>query len=353
MPSAALQKYDFETGVFRPPSEGGSFSLLVRFTRNCPWNRCEFCAMYKTETFELRSVAEIKQDIDAMAAMCNDLKALSAKSGRSDTVSHEGAVALLSRHPELNHHQGFAMVYHWLISGAKTAFIQDANSLIMPPDQLIEVLRHLRQTFPSLTRVTSYGRSKTLAQRKPEELIAIREAGLDRLHVGLETGDDTLLQRMKKGVTAQGHIEGGRKAMAAGFQLSEYWMPGLGGKELSEAHALHTAETLNAINPHYIRSRPFNPLPGTSLESAVAEGHMQLLTPREQLLELQQMIEALTVTSRVCFDHAANYWTDRRGDLLFTHGYEGYKFPEDKPKVLARIAEGLQSDLRHPTFLSL
>ncbi len=355
MPSAAIQKYDFETGVFRPPSEGGSFSLLVRFTRNCPWNRCEFCAMYKTEKFELRGLEEIKQDIDAMAAMCQDLRALSGQSGRGRNggVSHEGAVALLGRHPELNYHQGFAMVYHWLISGGKTAFIQDANSLIMPPDQLIEALRHLRRTFPSLSRVTSYGRSKTLAQRKPEELLAIREAGLDRLHVGLETGDDELLRRMKKGVTAQGHIEGGRKAMAAGFQLSEYWMPGLGGKQFSQAHALHTAQTLNAINPNYIRSRPFNPLPGTSLEAAVAEGRLQTLTPREQLLELQQMIEALEVTSRVCFDHAANYWTDRRGDLLFTHDYEGYQFPAEKPKVLARIAEGLLNDIRHPTFLSL
>ncbi len=353
MPSLSTRKYDFETGVYRPPSEGGSYSLLVRFTRNCPWNRCEFCAMYKTEKFELRPLEEIKGDIDAIAALCNDLRELSRKNGQGGTVTHEAAVALIGRYPELNNHHGFAMVYHWLMSGGKTAFIQDANSLIMPPDQLIEALRHLRATFPSLTRVTSYARSKTLAQRRPEELAAIREAGMDRLHVGLETGDDTLLKRMKKGVTAQGHIEGGQKAMAAGFQLSEYWMPGLGGKEFSEAHALNTARTLSAINPHYIRSRPFNPLPGTSLETAVAEGSLQMLTPREQLLELQQMIEALTVTSRVCFDHAANYWTDRRGDLLFTHGYEGYKFPEEKPKVLARIAEGLQSDLRRPAFLNL
>jgi radical SAM superfamily enzyme YgiQ (UPF0313 family) len=353
MPSPAIQRYDFETGVFRPPSEGGSYSLLVRFTRNCPWNRCEFCAMYKTEKFELRSVDEIKKDIDAMAAMCNDLRELSFKSGRGGTVGHAAAVALLGRYPQLNEHHGFAMVYHWLLSGGKTAFIQDANSLIMPPDQLIEVLRYLRTTFPTLTRVTSYARSKTLAQRTPDELRAIREAGLDRLHVGLETGDDTLLQRMKKGVTAAGHIEGGRKAMAAGFQLSEYWMPGLGGKELSEAHAVNTAETLNAINPHYIRSRPFNPLPGTSLETAVAEGRLQVLTPREQLLELKQMIEALTVTSRVCFDHAANYWTDRRGELVFTHAYEGYQFPEEKPGVLERIAEGLANDIRPPTFLNL
>jgi len=112
-------------------------------------------------------------------------------------------VALIRRYPELNVHQGFAMVYHWLLSGAKTAFVQDANSLIMPTDRLVEVLRYLRTTFPSIVRVTSYARSKTLAQKKPDELLAIRQAGLDRLHVGLETGDDELLQKVKKGVTAE------------------------------------------------------------------------------------------------------------------------------------------------------
>lgn len=353
MRSQTAQRYDFETGVFRPPSEGGSYSLLVRFTRNCPWNRCDFCAMYKAEKFELRPVAEIKQDIDAIAALCNDLKALSWKNGQAGAVTHEAAVALIGRYPELNEHHGFAMVYHWLLSGAKTAFVQDANSLIMPTDQLVEALSHLRSTFPSIVRVTTYARSKTLAQKKHEELVAIHQAGLDRLHVGLETGDDALLKKVKKGVTAEGHINGGRKAMAAGFQLSEYWMPGLGGRALWEEHALHTAQVLNAINPHYIRSRPFNTLPGTPMQAAADEGQFEMLTPREQLLELQRMIETLEVTSRVCFDHAGNYWTDRRGDLLFTHSYEGYKFPEEKHRVLDRIAEGLLTDIQRPTFLSL
>jgi radical SAM superfamily enzyme YgiQ (UPF0313 family) len=351
MPSPATPQYDFETGVYRPPSEGGSFSLLVRFTRNCPWNRCEFCAMYKTERFQLRSVDEIKRDIDAISALCDDLRQLSGKNGGG--VTRKAAAALIERYPELNYHHGFAMVYHWLISGAATAFIQDANSLIMRPAQLVEALRYLRAAFPSLTRVTSYARSKTLAQRKPEELQAIREAGLDRLHVGLESGDDAVLERMKKGVTAAEQIEGGRKAVAAGFQLSEYWMPGLGGQQLWREHALHTAEVLNAINPHYIRSRPFHTLPATPLQEAVDENRFQLLAPREQLLELRTMIDALTVSSRVCFDHAGNYWTDRHGDLLFTQSYEGYQFPEEKPKVIDRIDEGLATEIPSPNFLYL
>jgi radical SAM superfamily enzyme YgiQ (UPF0313 family) len=344
---SSTDRYAFETGIYRPPSEGGSYSLLVRFTRNCPWNRCDFCAMYKAEKFQVRPLEEIKQDIDAIAALCRDLRQT------PDGVNRDSALALLTRHPELNHHPGFAMVYHWLLSGGRTAFIQDANSLIMPTGQLVEALTHLRATFPSIVRVTSYARSKTLSQKKPEELSAIRDSGLDRLHVGLESGDDDLLKKVKKGVNSEGHIAGGRKAMAAGFQLSEYWMPGLGGRDLWEQHALNTARVINAINPHYIRSRPFYPIPDTPLWTSAQHGDFQMLTPREQLLELKLMVETLEVTSRVCFDHAGNYWTDGRGNLLFTHSYEGYQFPGEKQKVLDRIAQGLQIDQQRPAFLNL
>jgi len=347
MTADTARKYDFDIGIYRPPSEGGSYSLLMRFTRNCPWNRCDFCAMYKTERFELRPVDEIKADIDAVAALCADLKQ------GGTTVTREAAVQLISRYPELNYHQGFTMVYHWLLSGGRTAFIQDANSMIMPTDQLVEALSYLRKTFPSIERVTTYARTKTIGQKKHEELVAIRKAGLDRLHVGVETGDEALLKKVKKGVTPEGHIKGGQKAMAAGFQLSTYWMPGLGGTAMWEDHADNTARVLNAINPHYIRSRPFHILPGTPMEEWAANGELELLSGHGQLTELRRMVTALDVTSRVCFDHAGNYWTDRRGNLLFTHGYEGYKFPEEKQKVLDRIEEGLLADNRQSSLLNL
>ncbi len=353
MPQSAKETYHFETGVYRPPSEGGSYSLLVRFTRNCPWNRCDFCAMYKSEKFEVRPVAEIKQDIDAMAAICNDLKSISTKLGHGGAITQEAAVALISQVPELNYHQGFVMVYNWLLSGAGTVFLQDANSLIMKTDQLVEALRYLRRTFPSIQRVTTYARSKTLMQKSIDELTAIRTAGLDRLHVGLETGDDALLKKVKKGVTSEAHIKGGRKALQAGFQLSEYWMPGLGGRAASADHAINTARVLNAIDPHYIRSRPFYPLPGTAIYAEVQNQTFELLSSQEQLLELQQMIAHLDVTSRVCFDHAGNYWKNKAGELLFSQGYEGYKFPEEKETVLTLIDEGLKAKNRRPTILNL
>ena len=335
-------KYDFETGIYRPPSEGGSSSLLIRVTRNCPWNRCTFCSMYKGQRFQLRSPEEVKGDVDTIAAICKQLKSLSHDLGYGGEINRNVAFALLEREPELNKGYGFPMVYEWLLSGGKTAFLQDANSLILPALKLVDILKHLRKTFPSLNRVTTYARSRTLMQRKLVELTAIRKAGLDRLHVGLETGDDTLLEKINKGVTGRGHIEGGRKAKEAGFQLSEYWMPGLGGREMWENHATNTAKVLNKIDPDYIRSRPFYPSPGSPLFEDCRKGTFQPLSSREQLVELQWFIENLQVTSRVCFDHAGNRWRGQNGGLLLSQSYEGYKFPDEKQRVLQLIHEGIK-----------
>lgn len=297
--------------------------------------------MYKTEKFQLRTLAEIKADIDGMAALVNDLRAESVRLGSGGQISREGVMALLRRCPELGYHDGADMLMQWLLAGGRTAFLQDGNSLIMPVQELIEALGYLKTTFPTINRITTYARAKTVVQRSVDELRAIRAAGLDRLHLGLETGDNALLQRIKKGVTSKGQILGGQKAMAAGFQVSEYWMPGLGGKEMSEQHARNTARVLSAINPHYIRSRPFRPIPQTPILDQLQAGQMTLLSPREQLIELQKMISALEVTSKVCFDHVGNHWRTSRGDLVFSHDYEGYQFPDEKNKVLERIELGL------------
>lgn len=343
MTAEPARKYSFETGVYRPPSEGGSNSLLIRVTRNCPWNRCTFCSMYKQEEFSLRSPQEVNRDIDSMAAICNGLKDLSWKLNYGGEINREVAFAMINKDPELNTSPGFLMIYSWLLSGGKTAFLQDADSLNMKSDRFMDILTHLRKTFPSLNRVTCYARSKTIAQKSAEELKTIHMTGLDRLHVGLETGDKALLKKIKKGVTAEGHIKAGKKAMEAGFQLSEYWMPGLGGKVMWESHARNTARVLNEINPHYIRSRPFYPAPGTPLCQEHDRGEFQPLSPTEQLIELKLMMEELDFTSRVCFDHAGNYWRGRNGRLLFSQSYEGYKFPEQKPVVLKLLEEGIEA----------
>lgn len=346
-----IDRYRFETGVYRPPSEGGSASLLVRFTRNCPWNHCAFCSMYKTEKFQLRTVEEITADIDAMAALAGDMQALSARADVPGRITRDGVLALLEKVPELETHSGFAMLVHWLMAGGKTAFIQDANSLIMKTPDLVAALTRLKAAFPSIARITTYARARTVAQKPAADLEAIRRAGLDRLHLGLETGDDDLLKAIKKGVTAEGQIKAGKKAVAAGFQVSEYWMPGLGGREKSLDHARGTARVLNAIDPHYIRSRPFRAIPGTLLHQRVKAGEVTLLSAWEQLEELKGMIENLEITGKVCFDHAMNHWQRPGGGLLLSHDYEGYQFPEEKTTLLALIEEGLRYDQPAPSLL--
>lgn len=339
-----LSKMSFAVGIYRPPSEGGSSSLLLRVTENCPWNKCTFCEMYKGHPFVYRSAEAIKADIDTVGEMVYEIQEVSRKLGHAGKLNRDVLRALLNVNPYLNENHCFSNVFGWLYSGGKTAFLQDANSMIMRPHEFVDILRHLRKTLDSLTRVTSYTRSKTLAQRKLEELVSIREAGLDRIHVGLETGDDEILELIRKGVTSADQIEGGKKAMAAGFQLSEYWMPDLGGRERWRQHAENTARVLNEINPHYIRSRPFVPRPGTEIYEDYAKGCLHISSAHERLEELKLMIENLDVTSRVCFDHNMNGWTNRTGGLLFSMDYEGYKFPEEKQLVLDLIHEGLSVD---------
>lgn len=339
-----IAKLSFAIGVYRPPSEGGSASLLLRITENCPWNKCSFCEMYKEHPFVYRSVEDIKGDIDTVKKISDEMTAVSEKMGQGGLITREAGMAILRADPSLNNNQNFITVFNWLYSGGKTAFLQDADSMIMRPHELVAVLKYLREKLQTLTRVTSYTRSKTLSHRTPEDLQAIREAGLDRLHVGLETGDDELLAIVHKGVTSAQQIEGGKKAIAAGFQLSEYWMPDLGGRERWRQHAENTARVLTAIKPHYIRSRPFVPRPGTPIFAEYEQGRLHISSPHERLEELRVMIEGLNVASRVCFDHQMNSWSNRLGGLLFHQDYEGYKFPEEKPLVLELIREGLSID---------
>ena len=339
-----LSTYSFEIGAIRPPSEGGSYSLLIRVTRNCPWNRCKFCygTPYNHERFQSRAIEDIKKDIQAAKAISDEIKQVSWQLGYAGQVNNIVGSRIVQRELNLSESHSFVTVFNWLRSGGRTAFLQDADSLIMRTPELVEVIAYLKETFPSLERITSYARAKTIYRKTVEELKSIRTAGLNRLHVGLESGDDQLLKHMDKGVTVEEHIIAGRKAKEAGFELSLYVMPGLGGANWSEQHAKNTARVLNEINPHYIRLRPFVPRPNTPLFDEYQGGKLHITSPYERLRELKSLIEALTVTSRVCFDHMMNAWRKESGELLFTQDYEGYQFPEEKGRVLELIEEGLR-----------
>jgi hypothetical protein len=309
----------FELGPIRPPSE--AFSLLLRLTRNCPWNRCRFCGLYKGQRFELRSVEEIKEDIRTVKHIYDRILALAWKSGMPGQL-REVARMVLSRGPD----QAVYSVALWLYGGGQNAFLQDANTLIMRTHELAEVLRFLKETFPNLSRITSYGRAKTAAKKTLEELIELHEAGLTRLHVGLESGSDTVLKLMDKGVTAEEQITGGRKVVESGISLSEYVLLGLGGRGLWQEHAIETARVLSAIDANFIRLRTLSISPALPMYADVTDGTWVPTTDEEMIAELRLLIEHLDCNSNFVSDHIYNLLQEVEG-----------KLPDDKEKMLSII----------------
>jgi radical SAM superfamily enzyme YgiQ (UPF0313 family) len=229
--------FEIEQGPIRPPSEAQS--LLLRITRNCSWNHCEFCHIYKGEQFSLRTVEEIKKDIDSIYSISSEIKSSSQNKGFGGEITASFASSILNR-PHI-FPEGYRSVIMWLYRGGKNVFLQDANNLIMKTKDMVEILTYLKKAFPSVERVTTYSRAKTVARKSVDELCELRDAGLSRIHIGLESGYDPLLELVKKGVTARELIDAGRKVKEAGISLSEYIMPGLGGKKMWREHAIETA----------------------------------------------------------------------------------------------------------------
>lgn len=317
----------YEIGPIRPPNE--AYSLLVRFTRNCPWGQCAFCYSYKGKRFEKRSVAEIKEDIDIIRAIRDDILALSWKQGFGGAMN-DGLINFIFSTPSYNEY--YKSVAIWLYFGGKNVFIQDANSLAMKPADFIEALRYLKEKFPSIDRVTSYARSRTIAKRLTvSDLAGMKEAGLTRLHIGLESGNDFLLKYIKKGVTKEEHIAAGKKVKESGIELSEYVVLGLGGRKWWKEHATETADALNRINPDFIRLRTLKVLPNVPLHEKVESGDFEIQHEEEILVEERYLIERLEgITSYVKSDHILNLLEEVDG-----------KLPEDKEKMLSVINEYL------------
>lgn len=279
-----LRRKNYDFPPFRPPSEANS--LLLRVTRGCPWNRCTFCSMYKGMKFEIRDLEEILGDIEL------------AKDLYGDRIG--------------------------------TIFIGDSNSLVAKAEMLVKVLNALFSSFPHIERVTSYARAKTIAKKPLEDLKKIYQAGLTRLHVGLETGDRDLLKEIEKGATPEEMIEAGRKAKEAGFEYSLYVLLGIGGEDKWEQHARGTSEVLNQVDPHFIRVRTFIPQPNSPLYDAMMKGDFQSASPETILKETKLLLEGLHVTSQFLSDHISN--------LLPLHG----RLPEDKEKMIQIIEEALK-----------
>ena len=314
--------HQFEQGPIRPPNEARS--LLLRLTRNCPWNQCLFCPVYKNRKFSLRTVDEIKQDIQSAKQIADDIKALSSKLGY-DGVVNDAVISAIFNQPATNSH--YRSIAAWLYYQTDACFLQDADNLVMKTKDLVEVLQFLKEQFPQIKRVTTYSRSRTVIRKSVDALKQIRKAGLDRVHIGLETGYDPLLKLMKKGVSGAQHIEAGKRLLAAGMEVSEYVMPGLGGQEMWREHAVETAKVLNQINPHFIRLRSLRVPDRVPLHTKLKDGSFSMQTDDMLAEEIELFIKTLEgITSTVTSDHIMNLLEEVSG-----------KLPDDKEKMLAVI----------------
>jgi hypothetical protein len=287
-------------------------------------------------------VEEVKEDIAAAQALSEELKAASWRLGLAGRINSAVVQAIVIGTPELYDKdsvdpqtlelrlQSLVNVTNWLASGGRTAFLQDANTLIMRTPELVEVIKCLKTSLPSIERVTSYARAKTAAQRTLEEVKALHKAGLSRLHIGLESGADEVLEYMQKGVSAEQHINGGRKVVEAGISLSEYVMPGLGGNRWSERHALQSARVLNAIDPDFIRLRSLVVRRGSPLYERLESGDFQALDEDEVVAEIGLFIENLNCHAYVTSDQMSNLLWEVEGQL-----------PQDKQAMLDTITQYL------------
>ena len=311
----------FEQGPIRPPSEARS--LLIRVTRNCPWNRCSFCPVYKEQRFSVRPEAHVIEDIDAVHRQVAALRTLAGDGG---AISRRD---LGDRMQDVPPHEqpAFAAAVNWYAGGMTSIFLQDANSLIVKPEQLIRILRHIRSRFPWVERITSYARSHTVARIGDDHLSQMHAAGLNRIHIGLESGSDTVLAMVHKGVDKRTHVKAGQKVKRAGMELSEYVMPGLGGREHSHAHAVETADALNRIDPDFIRLRSLA-IPGSiPLADDHRRGRFVKLNDVETVREIRTFIDHLEgIHSRITSDHILNLLGEVEGRL-----------PDAKARILALL----------------
>ena len=317
--------HGFELGPIRPPSE--AHSLLLRITRNCPWNKCKFCGLYKGEKFSIRPVDHVIRDIDTIRYYVDEIDRIMLKPGGG---SQQDLIQVTAGKPESDR-MALHAALTWMRGRMRSVFLQDANSLIVKPDDLVAILDHVRRTFPHVTRITSYARSHSVARISDEDMARIANAGLNRIHIGLESGADEVLDFVKKGVGKEIHVTAGRKVKAAGIELSEYFMPGLGGTRYSEANALETADAMNRINPDFIRIRTLAIPEQVELHKDVQAGEFTPMGDVEVAGELLLFLENLNgIESMVKSDHILNLLQEVEGRL-----------PEEQEKITAPIRKFL------------
>lgn len=252
----------YEGNIFRPFSEANSY--LLQCTVGCSHNRCTFCGMYKDKKFRIRSLEEIREDIRMAAEAYGDIEKV---------------------------------------------FLCDGDAIEIETGILLDILGDLKKAFPSLRHVGTYVGPASTLRKSMAELRSLREAGLTKAYLGVETGDDRLLKEVNKGVTAEEMLRAGRNLIEAGINLSSMILLGLAGRgPRSEEHALATAKITNEMAPQYLAALTVTPVPGTVLFTKMQRGEFQLLDPFETLEEMKLLFENLTVDNmKFVGIHASNY----------------------------------------------
>ncbi len=275
----------YEGPIYRPPSE--ALSLLVQATVGCPHNRCTFCTVYKKgPRFHFRPLEDIKEDIRRAGEALGD--------------------------------------------SVRTVFFPSGNTIHMPTDEQAKMYRYTREIFPGVERITIYASAQFIVKKGADGMKKLAEAGLDRMHVGLESGDDVVLKRVKKGSTAARQVEAGKLAKDAGIELSEYILLGIGGRDRTKEHVEGTVKVLNEIDPDFIRLRTFLPKINTPILEEIDDGTFEVLSSHEVLAETRDIIKGLNVASELTSDHYTNY--------ISVDG----RMPEDRGRMLRVVEKALK-----------
>ena len=289
----------YEGDIYRPPSE--AYSVLIQVTVGCSHNKCTFCNSYREKHFHIRTMEDI-----------------------------EANMRLLREHYPL----GSPI--------AKKLFLTDGDALCLSTNKLLEIISYADEIFPDHERICAYGSAMDLLRKSVEDLQTLKNAGLDIIYLGCESGNDQVLEHVCKGVTRQQQIDAIRRLRQAGLRSSVTYITGLGGKAMWREHAIDSATQINEANPDYVSFLTFQQRPGAPINDEIARGEFQLLTPAEVLDELELVFEHLHPEGPCVFrsNHASNY--------LVLAG----TLPQDTRALLEKIRYARDNmDVLRPEFL--
>jgi len=280
---------NYEGTVYRPPSE--AYSLIIQVTIGCAHNKCSFCSMYKDKRFKIKDIEEVYEDLYEARKFYKNVKRI---------------------------------------------FLADGDAFVLPFEQLKDILNKIKELFPECERVSSYAAPKDILKKSDEEITALNELGLKMIYMGIESGSDSILKSINKGVRSSDIIEAGKKVKASGIKLSATLISGIGGKDKLLENAVESAKAINAIEPDYLGTLTLMVEPNTEMYEAVRLGNFEVLSPDEAMLEMRELIKNINVCHCIFrSNHASNYVTI------------GGTLPEDKDKIIGLIDDVLKGKYKY------